>query len=651
MRTAESSQRTGILLFLLVMSGLASCGGSEAGSSTTPTTTNQTTMDQQSDPQNQIDPNSMQALQDAIQAKERLPGKAHFDQACAVCHLGAVKKAPHKDMIGLMTPESILNTMTTGVMQNEAAILSDQQKREVAEYLAGTSLGTEVTDVPTCSQKLPMDTLTSSAAINWGIQPTNTRSIPNAVAGINQKNVASLKTLWAVSFPGANRVRSQPTFAGGLVYVGSHNGRVYALDAKSGCKVWAYQASAEVRTAIVVAQGPEPEQIAAYFGDVLGNVYALDARTGTAHWRIRADDHPNATITGTPSYANGNLHIPISSLEVSLAINPEYACCTFRGSILTVDAGTGETLWKTYTISEPPVVQKKNAIGTDMIGPSGAVVWNSPAIDTKRGLLYFGTGENMSSPATKTSDALFAMDLSTGEVKWTFQATENDAWNVACDTDTPENCPEENGPDFDFGGAAILVESKAHGQLLVSGQKSGWVHALNPDSGAVIWQTQVGRGGIQGGIHFGMAATNEMILVPISDMSDGRAYTFPDSPGMHALDIDTGKILWSTVHEDECNGLAFCHPGISQVPTVIGDLVIAGAMDGTVRAYRLEDGKVLWDLDTKNTFTTNSGNQTSGGSFGGAAGPIAQDGMLLLSSGYGIYNHMPGNLLLMLAVD
>ena len=597
-----------------------------------------------------VDPNSMQAIQDAIRARESLPGKAHFDAACAVCHLGAVKKAPHKDMIGLMTPEAILLTLTSGVMQAEAANLSQTQKVEVSEYLAGTALGTEVVDVPICSNNQGFNNLVQTDTSNWGLQATNTRHIESSRAGITQANIGQLQPAWAVSFPGANRVRSQPTFAGGLVFVGSHNGRVYALDQTSGCQVWAFQAAAEVRTGIVIADGPKAGQTAAYFGDVLGNVYAIDARTGQQHWRVRADDHPNATITGTPSYANGTLYIPVSSLEVSLAIDPNYACCTFRGSILAVDAASGEQQWQTYTISETPKVQKQNAVGTDMIGPSGAVVWNSPAIDTKRNQLYFGTGENMSSPATLTSDALFAMDLTTGAVNWTFQATANDAWNVACDTDTPQNCPEEDGPDFDFGGAAILVDSKTHGQLLVSGQKSGWVHAVNPDTGKLIWQTQVGRGGIQGGIHFGMAAAGDRLLVPVSDMADGRSYDFPDSPGMHALDINTGDILWSTLHPDRCQGRAFCHPGISQVPTVIGDVVVAGAMDGLVRAYALQTGDVVWELDTTTSFDTILGEQTQGGSFGGAAGPVALNGMLLLSSGYGIYNHMAGNLLLALTV-
>ncbi len=597
----------------------------------------------------EVDPNSIQAIQDAQRARESLPGKQHYERACASCHGGAVKKAPHKDMIGLMTPEAILKTLTDGVMQAEAAVLSPAERIEVAEYLSGQPLGAELADIPSCGDDVAFDALIPAVAGNWGVQPENQRYIDGAAAGLDRDDFNKLEPLWAVSFPGANRVRSQPAFAGGLMFVGSHNGIVYALDQDTGCQVWSFQAAGEVRTGIVVSPwGQADPAPSVYFGDVLGNVYGLDARSGAPHWRMRADDHPNATITAAPVLQDKTLYVPISSLEVSLAIDPEYACCTFRGSVLALDAGSGEEIWRTYTIEEEPRVQKQTSAGTDVIGPSGAVVWNTPSLDLERRQLYFGTGENMSSPATTTSDALFAIDMDTGKVNWVFQATANDAWNVACGTSTPQNCPDEDGPDYDFGGASLLAPA-AEGDLLIAGQKSGFVHALDPDDGTVVWQTQVGRGGIQGGIHFGIAAAHGRVYVPVSDMADGRTYDRPDRPGMHALDVNTGEILWSTLHEDECNGRNFCHPGISQVPTVVGDVIVAGAMDGIVRAYDGATGEVIWRLDSTEAFKANSGETTRGGSFGGAAGPVAHDGKLVLSSGYGIYNHMPGNLLLVLA--
>ena len=588
-----------------------------------------------------------QQYADIRAAKESMPGKAHYDKACVTCHDGAVKKAPHREMIGLMTPESVLHTLTDGVMREEAMSLTIQQKREVAEYISGVKLGTKLANLPSCENANAI--LPTGESINWGIQEENTRFISSEVSGISSENISHLAIKWALAFPDASRVRSQPTFAGSQIFVGSHGGIVYSLDREQGCVTWSHKASAEVRTGISYYASDKNPMI--FFGDVIGNVYGVNAKTGDRIWRSRADDHPNATITGTPTLHKESLFVPVSSLEVGLPIDPNYACCTFRGSVVALDILSGETKWKTYTIEKEPSVSGYNSVGTEMIGPSGAVVWNSPSIDTLNNQLYVGTGENTSSPASLTSDAMIAMDMDTGLIKWAFQATANDVWNTACDTTTPENCPEENGPDFDFGGATIIVDSTTHGRLVIAGQKSGFVHALNPKTGAIVWQTRVGRGGIQGGIHFGIAASGQTILVPISDMADGRSYPTPDKPGMNALDANTGEILWTTLHEDKCEGRAHCHPGISQVPTVIGDLVIAGSLDGIARAYTINSGEIVWELDTsKEEFVSTMGTLTKGGSMSGGAGPVANDGLLLLSSGYSLYNHMPGNLLLALEV-
>jgi polyvinyl alcohol dehydrogenase (cytochrome) len=288
-------------------------------------------------------------------------------------------------------------------------------------------------------------------------------------------------------------------------------------------------------------------------------------------------------------------------------------------------------------------VRSQNRSGTNMWGPSGAPVWNTPTIDAERAQLYVGTGENMSSPATLTSDAIMALDLATGAVKWTYQATANDVWNTACDTATPDSCPPEKGPDFDFGAGTLLYRGAR--DLVVGGQKSGDVHALDPDTGALVWKTKVGRGGIQGGVHFGMAADAHAIYVPI--MADGREYDSPARPGLHALDALTGKPLWySPAPTDVCGERKFCHPGISQAVTRIGDVVAAGAMDGVLRLHDARTGAVVFSYDTTREHTTISGDVARGGSLGGGAAPVARHGLLVVSSGYGIYNHMPGNLLL-----
>ena len=635
---------------LTLVAALLLLGGCEPGSPP-PAKPTQTSEASSPDPNN-----TAQSNLEMVRARQAMPGRPIYETACASCHEGAVKKAPHRDMIGLMPPEAILRSMEEGIMQAEASGLTPDERVQVAEFLAGVAMGTvAATDLPACGDEVPSpDFSTAPDVINWGLEPTNTRHIPAAKAGLSAEQLPALKPRMAIRFPSANRARSQPTFAGNTILVGSHSGKVYALDQESGCAHWSYQASSEVRTGIVfgrLAGDQEAPLTFAFFGDLLGHVYAVNASTGEELWRQRADDHPNTTITGTPSLHEGVLYTPVSSLEVNLGLDPYYECCTFRGSVAAYDAATGELLWQTFTIDEPAVVQYQNRAETNMWGPSGAVIWNSPAIDAKRNQLYVATGENMSSPATLTSDAIFAMALDDGAVNWVFQATANDVWNTACDTENDHSCPPEGGPDFDFGAATMLLTASDGQELVIGGQKSGIVHAVNPDDGSVVWQTRVGRGGIQGGVHFGMAAAGDRLFVPMSDMADGREYDTPDRPGMHALDIRTGEILWSSLNPDACKGRDFCHPGVSQAVTAANGLVYAGAMDGVLRVHDAETGEVLWELDSTQEFTAITGETTHGGSFGGAAGPIIHQGELAFSSGYGIYNHMAGNLLLVLSAS
>ena len=594
------------------------------------------------------DPNSLEAMRAEQDARERLPGKAHYASFCAHCHEGTLARAPHREMLTLMTPETILQSMSGGLMSAQASALTTSQKREIAEYLGGRTLDSGNDGVVACNSNVianPGNTHTR----NWGFGYDNKRHVTEPLTQLTAENAGQLRPRWAFAFPGANRVRSQPLFIDNSLVVGSHSGAVWALELERGCVIWRFQAAAEVRTGIVSDKQEEPtDTVRLYFGDVLGNAYAIDARTGKELWRTKVDAHPNATITGTPSLLDDTLYVPVSALEVSSALNPDYECCTFRGSVVALDTATGVPRWQTYTIAEPSSPRSRNASGTQMFGPSGAVIWNSPSIDIKRQRLYVGTGENASSPATRTSDAIIAINLADGSIAWSYQATQRDAWNTACGSSTPDNCPEEDGPDYDFGAATLLVQTSSGRELVVGGQKSGEVHALDADDGRLVWKQRVGRGGIQGGVHFGIAADNQHVYVPVTDMADGRTYPHPAAPGIHALAIDDGSARWYAASSDICDGRRFCHPGISQSITVANNLVLAGGMDGMLRGHDSQTGEISYELNTLGTFDTATGQTTTGGSFGGAAGPVAQGNLLAISSGYGLYNHMPGNLLLLL---
>ncbi|MCU0976280.1 MAG: PQQ-binding-like beta-propeller repeat protein [Steroidobacteraceae bacterium] len=588
------------------------------------------------------------------------PGAAVYTKACAECHEGGVARAPHKMFLQMMPTDGIVKALEQGVMQTQAAGLTPGERRAVAEYLTGHSLDEVIARTPPPSCEGPrreFDLGRAPAKAGWGVTRENQRFIPADVAGLTAADLPKLELKWAFAFPGANRARSQPTVAMGAVFVGSQDGTVYALDKETGCVRWTFRASAEVRTPVIIegwdAASP-PDRPLAYFADFIARVYAVDARTGELVWVTKVDDHANATVTGAPVLLKDRLYVPISSLEVTSAADPKYACCTFRGAVASLDARSGATVWKTHTIDEPAREAGKTRIGTPILAPSGAPVWNSPSIDEQRGVLYVGTGENYSSPANDRSDALMAFELATGKLLWHRQKTEGDAWNVACMMKDNPNCPEEDGPDVDFGAGTIIARGAGGRDLLLAGQKSGDVYALDlAKRGEPVWHNKVGRGGIQGGIHFGMALDGQRLYVPISDMTSPEAevhlHDVPSKAGIYALDVATGKTLWSQPADNVCNGRQYCEAGISAAITAMPGAVLAGHMDGRLRAYEAETGKVLWEYDTTQDVTATDGSRAHGGSFGGGAGPIVQDGMLFAASGYGIYFHMPGNVLLAFA--
>jgi polyvinyl alcohol dehydrogenase (cytochrome) len=565
-------------------------------------------------------------------------GAALYDTHCAQCHNGSVSKAPPLSLLQIMSASSVLRAIDSGVMQEQAAGMSQIEKRVLAEHLTGQSLDSSTTaqPAPTCTgDAAEFDYTAQPDARGWGVTAGNRRFFGSDQTSLDASDLPKLELKWAFAFPDAIRARSQPATAGGALFVGSQNGTVYALDQETGCIRWTFSTVAEVRTGIVAAPWEEkgtPPLI--FFGDLIGNVYAVNAVTGELAWRDRPDDHPSLTLTAAPVLHDGLLLVPMSALEVTAAADPAYACCTFRGGVAAYNSRTGKKLWTGYTIDEAPRVVGKNAVGTDRIAPSGAPIWNTPSIDAKRGVMYVGTGENYSSPANDTSDAIIALSLEDGRIVWSQQMTPKDAWNMGCETEEKINCPPEDGPDYDFGAATILATTSDGRDIVLAGQKSGEVFGLDPDNGGkVLWRRKLGRGGIQGGVH-----------VPMSDFYGGPRWPGEAKPGMFAVDIRTGKTLWYTATPDDvCNDREYCDPGLSAAASAIDGAVIGGAMDGHLRAYDSKSGKIIWDMDTAVSFDTLDGRQARGGSFGGGTGPVFKDDMLFVNSGYGIYFHMPGS--------
>jgi len=583
------------------------------------------------------------------------PGAQLFGAHCATCHEGQQPGAPAKQFLQMMSASSIVDALTSGMMAEEGRSLSAAEKGQVAEYLTGGAAGSSAAAAhraPLCRGGAGrFDPDEPPVPFGWGHD--NSRFTPAAVARLPAREVRRLKLAWAFAFPQAIRARSQPAIAYGAVYVGSQDGTVYALSLKSGCVRWTYHAAAEVRTGIVLAApGDGVAGHRLFFGDIVGHVYSLDALTGRALWRVKVTVHPDATLTGTPALHGDKLYVPVSSLEeVTAAAKPHDACCTFRGSVAALDADTGAVRWRTYLIDEKPRRTGVTSAGVPILAPSGAPVWNSPTVDAHRGVLYVGTGDNYTGPAGASSDAVVALRLSDGKLAWRRQMLRNDVWNAACMGESGPNCPAGGGPDADFGASPILTALPSGGEVVLAGQKNGVVAGLDPTRGTVLWRRRLGRGGIQGGVEFGMAAAGGRLFVPIADMKDGhdgRKYSLPAHPGLYALDAASGRVIWSHPAPEDCGGRPFCDPGISAVITAIPGVVFAGHLDGNLRAYDARTGRMLWHFDALRKFATVSGATAQGGSFDGP-GPVVRDGYVVVNSGYGLYFHMPGNVLLVFA--
>lgn len=585
-------------------------------------------------------------------------GKAIYGQYCAGCHDSGAARAPTPETLATMEPASVVRALETGVMRVIGTFsLNGPQRIAVAEYVTGKPYDPDWTarTTNTCAPSpwpRSADPFAAPHWNGWGADPRNTRFQPAAMAGLSREKVATLELAWAFAFPGETLAEAHAAVVDGRLFVGSRSGTVYALDAKTGCAHWTFQATAAVKGPVLVSSMADG-RIFAFFGDVGGKAYAVDAATGKEVWRIVADDHPSARLTGGFQLHEGKLYIPVSSLEEGLATDPNYTCCTFRGAILRVDAATGAPDWKQYTIPDPPHEETSSVTGKKQYGPNGGSVWSALTLDPAHNRLYASTGDNYTQPATKTSDAILALSMDKGEILWSYQGLPGDAWNVSCTLPDKTNCPTADGPDHDMGSSPILVDLGNGKRLLLGGQKTGVMHAIDPDrNGALVWKTRVGEGGIIGGIEWGSAIDDTSVYVAVSDAKWAGGAFFGDKValdpnaggGLYALDLATGKPRWQAPPVS-CAGRERCSPAQSAAVTAIPGVVFSGAMSGVMRAFDTETGAVLWSFDTVRSYDTVNGAAGQGGALD-QAGPVVVDGWVYFNSGYANWGGLPGNVLL-----
>lgn len=457
----------------------------------------------------------------------------------------------------------------------------------------------------------------------------DTRNQP-AETTINSSNVASLAVKWA--FNTAAGVSATPTVTNGDVFFPDWDGHLYAVNAATGQQLWETQISNYTGIANDVSRtSPAVYKNELILGDDLGDsgphdgarLIAVDQNTGKLLWVTKIDPHPAAIVTGAAAVYNGIIFQGVSSDEEQYATDPQYPCCTFRGSIVAVDATSGQVLWQTYVMPD-----NQGAVNQY----SGGAIWQPPVIDPSQDALYIGTGNNYSVPASVEScqqnnlqasncaapndyfDSVVAMKLDTGAVLWNTRLFGYDAWTVACLTTThPSACPNPPGPDDDFGGSG----GNLMGNVVGFGQKSGFYWALNTSDGSIAWSTQVGPHGNLGGIQWGTATDGKRIYVPLTNnehfnyvLANGQTIT---GSAWNALDSASGKILWQT--PDPAQGTSFNMGAVSSANGVL----YSGDLDGHMYAIDAATGKVLWSYLSSGTVLD---------------GPAIANGVIYWGSGY-----------------
>ncbi|MDP9084230.1 MAG: PQQ-binding-like beta-propeller repeat protein [Pseudomonadota bacterium] len=475
----------------------------------------------------------------------------------------------------------------------------------------------------------------------WGRDVDNTRYQPEPA--LRASDVAKLGLKWAYGYQGGVEY-GQPTIVDGRVFVSSTAGRVYSIDAKTGCTYWTYDFPFGSRTAITIGElarariASLPRKLkrtlahldvikapsAAFFGDDHGAVYAVDAQKGTLLWKTQVDLHPLARIVGAPTVYNDRLYVAVSSTEDSAAANPNYGCCTFRGSVVALDIANGRTVWKSFTVLEDPMPTRKNAAGIQEFGPAGAAVSSTPAIDGKRNVVYVATAGSANGIEQALADAVVAFDLVDGKLRWVKQLVRPEAVSASS-----------------FASSPILRTLASGNQVILAGQKSGVVYGLDPDHGGeVLWQTKVAGDGAAGGIVWGSAADHRSLYVALSGALAAPANI---SGSLTALDMKTGVPRWHTVApEPACPwGGANCSHAQAQAVSVIPGSAFSGSLDGHLRAYSTIDGRIIWDFDTAKDFHTQNDIKASGG-------PLDRGGATIVN---GIVFINSGNTLLAFSVD
>lgn len=581
------------------------------------------------------------------------PGRAVYERACAACHDTPETKSPPLSALRTLGPDAILASLTVGKMKEQGSLLKAPELQAVVDYLSAGARRDEswITRAACPAERKTVDLSGPETWTRFGIDYAGSRRMDAKRAGLTTAELGRLEVAWALGLPQTNALRSAPVIVGStLFYSASQAGYLLALDTQTGCIKWSLKTPRPMRTSLTYGQLGRGGPKALIVGDLAGQVLAVDAQSGRLIWSAEGRHDPEAVLTGAPVLWRDRIIVPVSAMDVARAGNPNFACCKVHGAVVALNAKDGARLWVAHTMPDAKPTGGRNAAGAEQWGPSGAPVWSSPTINERRRVIYVGTGQNTSHPATATSDAIWAVDAMKGATRWFFQALSNDVWNMACSRGA--NCPAAVGSvrkDFDFGSQTIVARDSRGKEILIAGQKSGDVWGLSPD-GREVWRRNLSPGSPLGGVHWGLASDGARVFAPIAD---------PVGAGLHALDVSTGEVLWRRLLGDaSCRDLgqdggaaadraafAKCRNiGMSATPLVIDGAVLAGTLDGKLMVFAAEDGELIATLDTARTFETLNGVPGQGGSIDSHS-IFAGDGLLFVGSGYAQFGAPAGNVL------
>jgi polyvinyl alcohol dehydrogenase (cytochrome) len=588
------------------------------------------------------------------------PGKAVYDKACASCHNQPdLTRAPALTALKAMRYGQLHYSLTDGKMQAQGATLSSVERASVIDFLVGRGVAEDQwIDKMMCAPSRRLVSLRMPATVGtFGFDKRNSRNLTSEQAGLTKDDLKNLELAWAFAVPRATTVRAQPAVVGSTLFIPlAESPTMVAMDVsgEQPCLKWVYRTDLPLRTGVGYGSLPGGRKVLV-LADVAAQVHMLDAATGELMWRTRVGMWGLSNTTGTPVIHGARVYVPLSASEINVGANEDHECCKTHGAVIALESLTGRKVWVTHMMEDAKPVRDRGD-GKMIWGPSGAPIWNSPSIDEKRGVLYVGTGEATSEPAEKTTDAIVAIALRDGRIRWTFQATDNDIFLTGCLFRRDGlNCPKESRMlDVDFGASTILAQRSDGKDVVLAGQKSGTLWALDPDaSGKLLWRRDFGTGSPLGGIHWGIAFDGKRVFAPIH-FFPGRDGKDPNQvPGIHAVSVDTGEVLWSYESKPDCSGdrssrVTGCDRaiGFSGAPTVIDGAVFQGSVDGYLRAFDAETGEVLFQYDTARSYETVNGVPGKGGSIDNAS-IVATNGYVFVNSGYALIGgQTPGNVIL-----